>query len=147
MDIQLERLKQTARPLVVNLSILLGVSVEGVYGRGRSKEYLWIRYIVWTLLRNHFTLSMLGQLFGRGHSTVINGIAKLDSLVNCYSDAQLAYEEAKKWPIGTDSAVEFVAMDAVSSITLMIGEERVHLSREDVKTLIKTQGLHDGAKH
>ena len=60
------------------------IQAEDLNGKSREQFYVYRRhYLCWALYRtNEFTLSQIGALFNRDHSTVLHSIRKHEELQN-----------------------------------------------------------------
>lgn len=69
---------------IINItSEVTGISVEGIMGSRRYREYSEARFIAIYFIRDKFndTISGIGRLFSRDHSTIIHAIETTKDLI------------------------------------------------------------------
>ena len=87
--------------LVVKVvSEIFNVSVEDMESKGRGRPLLYARKFVWYYLKysTEMSLSALGKLFNRDHSTVINSLEDYDWL----------YDNVPSFRIKCDSSISLI---------------------------------------
>lgn len=59
-----------------------------VLGRSRAGKLCICRFVSYTLMRGHTnaTLKDIGDMFGRDHTSIINGLRTLQNLMDVYED-------------------------------------------------------------
>jgi chromosomal replication initiator protein len=70
------------------------LSLKGLQGRSRVREFVYARHIIFYLLRKHTKMSLksAGELFGRDHTTVIHSVDTLNNLMYTEPDVRAEVE-------------------------------------------------------
>ena len=68
---------------VINLAAEFGYSFEKITGRSRGAKIVRARHACFWQLRNMgYSLTNIGGIFNRDHTSVINGCRRIDELIN-----------------------------------------------------------------
>ncbi|WP_416349488.1 helix-turn-helix domain-containing protein [Proteiniphilum sp.] len=69
--------------MICDVSVRTGMHVDDILGRSRIQDIALVRQLYWKLLRmkKSYSFKTIGRLCERNHSTIVNGIKHVDSLL------------------------------------------------------------------
>lgn len=83
-------IKQLIEPILIRF----GVTFEDMLGHCRKRKYTEPRFLCWSAIRMKYpeiSLTKIGTIFGRDHTTIMNGVIQAEQVLFYRKDYELDY--------------------------------------------------------